>query len=235
MRRLFCLVVLMSVLIVGTDVGAAASEALAVDAGVDLYSRYVWRGVDIGNSPSIQPALSATLHGVQLGAWGAYSVSSESSVNDEIDFWLSYTRQFENDAAIALVVTDYCFPNSNVKFSSSDAHTLETGVSITGPKGFPLVMAGYVNVSNDDGNNTYFQLDYPASVGDVDLRFSFGVAGGSDQNPDYYGTGNTNVVNVGISASRDIEVTDRFSVPLTGSLIYNPRAELAYLVVGLSF
>lgn len=211
-----------------------AAEKAAVHVGVDLYSRYVWRGSDIGDNPSFQPALSVAYYGFELGAWGAYSVSRASASDDEIDFWLSRSVAFENGAALGLIVTDYTYPNSGIRFSNSDAHIIEPGLSLTGPKGFPLTVAGYVNVSNDDGHNTYFQLDYPASAGDVDLQFFFGVAGGSKKTPGYYGTDSVNAINTGVSVTRTIQVTGSFSLPLIGWFIYNPRTEVTHLVVGMS-
>jgi uncharacterized protein (TIGR02001 family) len=235
LQRLLYPLALLSVLVFGVPSGAAENDTLDMHVGVDLFSRYVWRGSDIGDSPSIQPALSMAGYGFELGAWSAYPFSSESSDDDEIDFWLSYARELNNGVSVTLIVTDYYYPNSGIGFSKADAHTLETGLSVTGVKGFPITVSGYVNVSNDDGHNTYFELDYPASVDDIDLRFFFGFAGGSEKNPAYYGTEGINVINMGISATRDMEITERFTLPLTGSMIYNPRAEVAYVVVGVSF
>jgi uncharacterized protein (TIGR02001 family) len=212
----------------------AAAQTPTVDTGVDLASRYVWRGADIGDSPSFQPALSVEARGFELGAWGAYSVAHESAANDEIDFWLSHSTGLGNDAALTLVVTDYTYPGSGIRLSKSEAHTIETGLSVTGPKKFPLTVAGYVNVSNDDGHNTYFELGWPASAGDVDLQVAVGLAGGSTTNPAYYGTDEVAVINTGVTATRKVQVTDSFSLPLTGALIYNPRTEVAHLVVGVS-
>jgi hypothetical protein len=214
---------------------ATAAEKAEVNVGVDFFSRYVWRGFDFGSNPSIQPALTVGYYGFELGVWGAYSLSPESSDNDEIDFWLSYKYGWDNGLSITAIVTDYYFPNAGIKFSYFGAHTVEPGLSITMPEAFPLTVSGYVNVQNDAGNNTYFQLDYPATAGEVDLDFFFGVAGGSTENSDYYDTDKTNVINVGMSASRAIKVTESFSIPLTGLLIYNPRQEKSYLVVGMSF
>jgi Bacterial protein of unknown function (Gcw_chp) len=234
-RRFPGSVALMLALVAGVATGAGAADKAVVNAGVDFYSRYVWRGSDIGDSPSIEPALSVDWYGFELGAWGAYSTARESASHDEIDFWLSHSTEFENGAALTLVVTDYTYPNAGIRFSKSDAHLLETGLSVTGPKGFPLTVSAYVNVSNDDGHNTYFQLGCPASARDVDLQFFLGVAGGSKKNPGYYGTDTVNAINAGVSATRKIAVTDTFSLPLTGALIYNPRVEVTYLVVGVGF
>lgn len=231
-------------------VGASTAAAqVAVNSGVDFYNRYVWRGLDIANTPSIQPSLSLTHGGLELGVWGAYTLSNEASESDEIDFWLSYAIPLRNGASIGLLATDYYFPNAGIDFFNFNnhdamtddtipdpgAHTVELGLSITGPETFPLTLSAFVNVYNDAGSNTYFQLDYPLSVGETELDLFCGAAGGSKDNPDYYGTENFNAINIGVSAARDIVVSDSFSLPLTVSVIINPHEEISHLVVGMSF
>ncbi len=40
--------------------------------GTDIYSRYIWRGINLGGeSPSLQPGLSYTIHNFTIGFWGA--------------------------------------------------------------------------------------------------------------------------------------------------------------------
>jgi hypothetical protein len=247
--RCRCLALLVIIATAGVlDGAAAASETLAVSTSVDFYSRYVWRGIDIANTPSIQPALSVAYRGFEFGAWGAYTLSNQSSDSDEIDFWLSYALTVESGASAMLLVTDYYFPNAGIRFFNFNnydavkggvpdpgAHTIELGLSITGPGSLPLTVSGYVNVYNDAGNNTYFQLDCPITVGEANLGLFCGAAGGSAANPGYYGTDGLNVINVGVTAKREIAVSDRFSLPLTVSLINNPKAEISYLLVGMSF
>ena len=223
-----------SIVLMTSVTSAPAEDLVDVNVGVDLVSRYIWRGTDYGNSPSIQPALSVSSHGFELGAWAAYAFSASSSDTDEIDFWAGYQWAAESGAGFGLIVTDYTFPNAGLKFGDSEAHTIEVGASVTGPETFPLTASGYVNVRNDDGNNTYFQLDYPLNAGTVELGFFVGAAGGSAENPGYYGTETFHLINVGVSAMREIEVSGSFSLPLTGWAIYNPLTETAYIVVGVS-
>jgi hypothetical protein len=40
---------------------------------------------------------------------------------------------------------------------------------------------------------------------------------------------------MGVTASRDIEMSDRFSLPLTVSFIMNPKEEKSHILVGVSF
>jgi len=230
--------------------GASAENKLAVNTGVDIYNRYVWRGLDIANTPSIQPSMSVTYAGFEFGAWGAYTLSNQASESDEIDFWLSYTMELNNGVSFTLLATDYYFPNKGIKFFNFNdydaviddtipdygAHTLELGLSVAGPESFPITVSGYVNVYNDGGNNTYFQVDYPVTVGETELGLFCGAAGGcSKEYSGYYGTENLNVINLGVSAARDIKVTDSFSLPLSVSMVLNPRNEIMHLLVGFTF
>ena len=52
-------------------------EAPEVCLGVDLVSRYIWRGINVGDAPSVQPSLSLEVRGFEIGAWGAYSLSNK--------------------------------------------------------------------------------------------------------------------------------------------------------------
>ena len=228
---------------------AAESCPVTVSTGVDLYNRYVWRGLDIAATPSIQPALAVGVGGLELGTWGAYTLSNEASESDEIDFWLSYTHGFEGGATVSAVVTDYYFPNAGVDFFNFNnhdamiddtipdpgAHTIELGLSVTGPESFPITVSGYMNVHNDAGDNTYFQVDYPLALKDTDLNFFCGATVGSEDNPDYYGADEFAVINVGVTAAREIVISESFSLPLSVSFIVNPEAEISHLLVGVSF
>jgi hypothetical protein len=140
-------------------------------------------------------------------------------------------------------LTDYYYPNAGIKignFNNYDnvngagAHTIEAGLNITGPESFPLSLSGYVNVYNDEGNNTYVQADYSLNVQDVGLGFFIGAAAGSEENPDYYGSDKFNVINIGLKASKQIKITEDFLLPVSCSYILNPRAEISYLVFCIS-
>lgn len=106
------------------------------------------------------------------------------------------------------------------------------GISPTTP--FPITVAGYVNIHNDTGSNAYFQIDYPFMVGETQLSAFVGAAAGSKDNPDYYGTDNLQVINLGLGSTRTIKLSDAKSIPLNISFIVNPQAEIAYLLAGIS-
>ena len=226
-----------------------AQEKVDMTVSVDYFNRYVWRGLDIANTPSLQPTLSLGFVGFEAGIWGAYTLSNQQSESDEIDFWIGYTHETENSISISAVITDYYFPNVGIDFFNFNnyddeledgtpdpgAHTLEAGLSLTGPESFPVTVSGYLNFYNDAGNNTYFQINYPVKINETDLDIFVGATGGSKDNPGYYGTDDLQVINIGVQASREIKMTESFSVPLNISFIVNPNDEISYLIAGFSF
>lgn len=242
-------VVLFAILMITIANGVNGADDVKVNSSVDLYNRYVWRGLDIANSPSIQPALSIAVGGFEIGTWGAYTLSNEASESDEIDFWMSYSFEMKNGVSLQLLATDYYLPNAGIKFFNFNnhdaviddtipdpgAHMIELGLSVSGPVSFPVTLSGYMNVYNDAGNNTYFQVDYPVTVGETELGLFCGIAGGNKDNSDYYITDEVSIINLGVSTIRKIKVSESFSLPLTFLFTVNPNDEISYLVVGANF
>ena len=240
-------VLLLILMTVGGSV--LAGDKVEVNSGVDFYNRYLWRGLDIAATPSIQPSLSIGSGGFEFGIWGAYTLSNNNSASDEIDFWLGYTIPMNNGASVQLLATDYYFPNAGVDFFNFNdydamiddtlpdpgAHLFEIGLSFTGPESFPITLSGYMNIYNEAGNNTYFQVDYPVMIGETELGLFCGATGGSKDNPDYYGADAFSIINVGVTTTKDLKVSETFSLPLTVSFIVNPKAEVSHLVVGMTF
>jgi len=248
-RSAICGVLFLAVPGVGAAAPAVAGDACAVNLGADLYSRYIWRGLDIAGTPSVQPSLSVACSGVELGVWGAYTLSNGASESDEVDFWLGYGRELGGGISLSALLTDYTFPNAGVDFFNFNnydavrddsipdpgAHTLELGLSVTGPESFPLTVSGSVNIYNDAGNNTYFELDYPVFVQGTELTLTCGATAGSADNPDYYGADNFAVIDLEVLATRSVALSETHSLPLTVGFILNPRAETANILVGVTF
>lgn len=223
--------------------GTAYSQSeVEVNAGGDLVSRYVWRGLDFGNSPAIQPSLSVGYAGLAIGAWGSYTFNETASVSDELDLWIGYTLDTK-PLSVSVVVTDYYFPNNGLKFGNFNdyddeegpgAHVFEGMLSIAF-NDFPLVISGAYNFYNDAGNNTYFQISSPFSAKGYDFEVFCGATAGSEENPAYYGADNFSVINLGIKAVKEIKISDSFDLPVFVSYSLNPKLEQSYMVFGISF
>ena len=202
----------------------------SVSAGADFVNRYVWRGIDFGNSSSIQPGLALTSGDFEVGFWGSYPFVNSSTGAEEMDLYASYAI-----SDFSILVTDYYFPNSGGKYGTykdPGSHTIEVGLGYGGSEAFPLSIAAYMNVYNDDDNSVYFELGYGTEVNEVGLNFFVGGTPGGDNG--FYGTTEFNLINIGVTASKDIKITEDFSLPVFGSYILNPNSEVAYLVFGVS-
>ena len=180
-----------------------------LSASIDIASRYVWRGTDFGNSPSIQPGITYTSGAISLGAWSAWQHSGLLSEND---LYVSYS--FGN---YSVTLTDYYFPGTD--FMSTDPDTgghnieLSLGGEVTSI-GFTTAMfvvePGFYGAF-EEGKipmSKYISLSYGP--------FIFELADGG-----YTTNGEFNAVGIGVTASND-----KFSCKWT----LNPDTGQAFLI-----
>lgn len=203
-----------------------------VGVSVDFANRYVWRGTDFGNSPSIQPELSFTAGGFEFGFWAAYATNGDPD-GTEIDLWASYT--FETDAgSFSLYATDYTFPIHHTGLTAaetwfdSDAHFIELGAGYAGTEAFPISVFAGMFVHNDDDNSVYIELGYDADPIEFFLGFTPAESAA-------YGTTGAGIINMGITGNKDVMITENFSIGLSASLIVNPYQENVHMLFGVSF
>lgn len=199
-----------------------------------MVSRYVWRGADFGESMAVQPGLTFAFGDLEVGAWGSYSISASGAGANENDLWASYTVSADNGASFSLGFTDYYFPAPDAEhgFRNSEAHTLELSLGLTGPESFPVSLYGGMLVYNDDDSSVYLEASLPVTaVEGVDLGLVAGMTAGASE---FYGTEGAALINVGVSAGSEIEITESFALPVSVSWIVNPDADRSYLVFGMS-
>lgn len=200
-----------------------------------MVSRYVWRGADFGESAAVQPALTFSFGNLEAGAWGSYSVSASGAGANENDLWASYTVSADNGASFSLGFTDYYFPAPDAKhgFRNADAHTLELSLGFTGPESFPVSLYGGMLVYNaDDDNSVYLEASLPVSaIEGVDVGLVAGMVAGESG---FYDTEGAALINLGVSAGTEVEITDSFALPVSVSWIVNPDADRSFLVFGMS-
>lgn len=189
-------------------------------AGVDLYSSYVWRGSKFAG-PSVQPSVKFTAGGLTAGVWGSYDFTGYK----ETDPYISYSSPI----GLSVGVTDYYYEGDITDFSdSTGSHALEVNLGYT-IKGLSLSGNYIVNEAGGAasmGGDMYFQATYAFS------SFSAFVGAGNGW---HTSDSKFNVCNIGIQASKSIDLTEKFSIPVTGQVIVNPDKKQLFMVVGLSF
>lgn len=237
-------------MVTGVPYKALAGDGLEITPAADLVSRYVWRGLMVNDAPNIQPSITMSLNGFEMGLWGSSTLSKTNFSEDnyafshEIDLCFGYSYKFKSSMALGAVLTDYYFPNGGIRignFNNHDnadgpgAHTVEAGVSFTAPEAVPVKVSAFINVYNDAGNNTYFQIDYPVQLKEVNLDIFLGASAGSDKNSEYYGTDGFSIINFGFNVTKSIKLSESFSLPVYVTYVLNPRAEVNYLIFGIAF
>lgn len=199
---------------------AGPVQGQSASIGADVVSRYVWRGTDFGESMSVQPALTLGFGGLEVGAWGSYSISASGAGANENDIWATYTVATSNGASFSFGFTDYYFPGPGADgFFVTDGHILELSASFTGPESFPISLYAGRMSRNDPDNSLYLEASVPVSGFEgIDLGLTAGMVAGESA---FYGTEGTAFVNLGVSASKDLVITDSFAVPVSVSYIVN--------------
>ena len=213
----------------------------------DLMSRYVWRGTDFGASPSIQPGITFTKGNFVAGVWGAYATNSRGT--QEADLFASYTLKKH----FTFTITDYFFPDEVNTYNyfnyqdSTTGHVFEASISYSGPDKFPITLLLATNFYGADAHklkadgsqggiqySTYAEVSYAFKYADVFMGTNLTNVDRSRGESGFYGD-YLGVVNFGITTTKDIKITNDFSLPLKVLLITNPQAHSIFLVAGFSF
>lgn len=211
---------------------ALAQDKVEATIAADFVSQYVWRGIDCGHV-SVQPTLGIAYRGFSLEAWGSVGFKSED--NKEIDLTASYTT-----GGLTVAVTDYWFDDPEPRYfyynSHSTSHVFEASVAYD----FGLLSAAwYTNFAGNDGLTPSGKRAYSSYV-EVNAPFRLatcewtGTVGAVPYATTFYDTSGFAVTNVALKASKDIKITDTFSIPLFAQVIANPSSQKAYFVVGFT-
>lgn len=202
-------------------------KAQEMSTGLDIYSSYVWRGTKFGSGPAFQPSLEFSAGGFTLGAWGSFNASTDEAA--ESDLYAGYGFELGEGSSLSFTVTDYYFPGS--AWADGTSHSIEPLVTLA--LGNLSLTGAYMTGLKDNGiNDYYFELGYTA--GQVNLTLGAGDGQYSAMAVDQTKAGDFAVCNIGIGTSKEVKITDSFSLPVSGSVILNPSSEQLYVVVGIS-
>ena len=213
-----------------------AQEKVETTICGDVVSSYIWRGQDLGDV-SLQPTLGIGYKGLSLTAWGSVGLSDPSDTK-EFDLTLGYTIGGFN-----IGITDYWFNGGldpENRYFKYDAHgTNHVFEANVGYDFGPASLQWFTNFAGNDGMNndgkraysSYVELAVPFKLATVDWT---ATAGAVPFATDFYGTDGFAVTNLALKATKEIKVSESFSVPVFGQVIANPCSQKAYLVIGFT-
>ena len=215
---------------------ALAQDKVETTIKADFVNEYIWRGLKCGDV-SVQPTLGVGYRGLSLTAWGSYGLSNKDDMK-EFDLTLAYSTSGFN-----IGITDYWFSEGldpDARYFKYDAHgTNHLFEANIGYDFGPVALQWYTNFAGNDGLNkngrraysSYFEVNVPFKFSTVDWT---ATAGAVPYATTLYGTTGFAVTNLSLRATKDIRVTDSFSIPIFAQLTGNPCSQKAYLVLGFT-
>jgi hypothetical protein len=221
------LVTLSFIFIVVLNLNAQEDGSAGFNVGADFFSSYIWRGTRYGKGPAIQPKLEFKAGPFTAGAWGSFDFSDYQ----ETDLYISFSLP----AGFSLGMTDYYYPSLDY-FDYSDttgSHAFEINLGFTA--GGLSLSANYIlneaGGSGSEGGDKYFEARYTFDY--FDIFVGAGDGWHTVNNAD--GSDRFNVCNIGFETTRLIKITDSFSIPVTGQLVFNPDLKRMFVTAGFTF
>ena len=198
---------------------SSAFSDLSLDAGVDWYSKYVWRGMLLTNDPVLQPSVTLGYKGFSLNVWGSYDVTDvNEDDNDEyalqeLDLTLGYETTLKDIINVGVGYILYTFPGTT--YDKTSEVYASVGIdcllapSLTVYYDFDEVKGFYANL----GIGHTFELT--ESLG---LSVSAALGWGDQNYFEGYFSDWTNpearLADYNLSASLDYAVTDKLGISL---------------------
>ena len=217
-----------------------AQDEVETTVSGDVVSSYIWRGQDLG-SAALQPTLGVAYKGLSLTAWGSYGIADPADTK-EFDLTLAYSI-----GGLNIGITDYWFNamdggDPDGRYFKYDAHSTNHVFEANIGYGFGFAsLQWYTNFAGNDGLNkdgeraysSYFEANVPFRLASVEWTATAGAV--PFATTAYNGwTSGFAVTNVALKATKDIKVTDSFSIPVFGQVVANPCTQKAYLVLGFT-
>lgn len=213
---------------------ACAQDNVEGTIAADFVNQYIWRGQELGDV-SVQPTLGVAYKGFSLTGWGSVGISDNDDTK-EFDLTATYTT-----GGFHVGITDYWFNTPNSKYFAYAAH--KTSHVFEGNIGYdfgPVALNWYTNFAGNDGYtkkgkraySSYVEATAPFKLASLDWTATVGAV---PYYTTFYGKANGfAVTNVSLKASKDIRVTDSWSIPLFAAINTNPSTQKAYFVVGFT-
>jgi hypothetical protein len=132
--------------------------------------------------------------------------------------------------------------------NATTGHTLEGILTFDGTDDFPLQVTAATLFYGEDkdkdstgvygygGKNnfsTYFEVAYTFDIQKIGVELKPFI-GGTPSGSSWYGPYG-GIINIGLTARKNIGITPAYSLPVQVSFITNPQAQNAYLVFGMTF
>ena len=193
--------------------GVIKAQEFNVTAKADFVSDYIWRGAYQNSGFSVQPTLGLSYDNLSLSAWGSQSLTKTDGAQ-EFDINLSYTI-----GGLGITVTDYWWNGITMPYGDyKHDHHFEGTLAYNFGENFPLTLSwstmfagGDDNKDGDRAYSTYINASYNiACPAEITLTPSVGFTPWKGM----YDADGAAFTDIALKASKNINITDHFSLPL---------------------
>jgi len=213
-----------------TNLTKAQEDESPLTVSCALVSNYVWRGAISSSTPNFQPYVSYGFGNFSVGMLGSTDFLGEYK---EADLFVGYSI-----GGLSATIYDYFW--STKKYfdykNETTGHICEFEL-IFEPEAFPIRLYGATMFYGEDKDevdpsknnySTYFEIGYTFDIKGNSIYPFIGITPFTG----FYGE-NFSVINSGITFSRDIQITEKFTLPISTSLILNPSNQDYFCVFGI--
>lgn len=231
-------ILLQTLLLFSLTINAQETEChYPLSASVELTSKYLWRGQEYGEAPTIFPTLSYNKGGFCVCATGAYTFDNSWR---EADLGISYTYK-----DFTLGVVDYYYPTpTGEKDKLFEFDKDKTGHAFEGcmsyaPSNFPIsamvstfFYGADKNLDDNQAWSTYAEVGYHYDFSETNI---FSVAFGASLNKSMYNNYETgfSIVNVAFKYMTEIPAGKKCRIPVSAQYVINPQKEKSYIAFSI--
>ncbi len=218
-----------------------------------------------GNAPNIQPFFTYQTGGFEAGVWGAFSLSGNNRSQEiDLHVSQSFAKNMFTVTVTDYFFPEESGNYNYFKYGKNiTGHIFEGTFAFNGTKKFPLTVLVATNFFGADAArieddpkspdfnkktgiqySTYVELGYPFQVKNVEVNTFVGFNATTPRKANaytgykgesgFYGTG-FGVINLGFTASKAVQITKKYTLPMMISLVTNPQLGKIYFVFGISF
>lgn len=207
--------------------------------GVELQSKYLWRGQEYGTSPAVFPTVHYDYKGLSIGAIGAYAWDGS---HQECDLYASYST-----SGLTIAVTDYYYPTAvgaKDQFFELDnkkaGHMFEATLAYEHKKVPVSILLSTFFAGADknlEGNQAWSSYLELGTHYDFLENNSVSLAVGSALNKSFYNNFETgfSVVNIALKYTYNVQFKNNWNLPLSASYVINPQKEKSFINFSASF
>jgi hypothetical protein len=225
-------------------VASTFQKPLLAQWNADLHStittQHYWRGLMINNSANYEGDLTISNGNLSLGAWGGYAFNGNYS---EFDIHMSYLISEKLQLSIwdlyasrdRASIDDYKYFDFD---RTTTNHLIDASLLYRVSNQLPgslywrtLVWGRDLDEEQNQNYSSYLELRYGFNIDQLKFKAYVGV--NVFENSMY--AANTNVVNLGLFATKELKITEHLTLPIWFQLAMNPEKETSNMIVGIEF